>query len=116
MMIHKKGYSMTTKNVLTFSEMYRLTNWLIESQAHLTNLSQEQIASEASVQMGFTVTTPNIVKAAGAANIPIGAKNVRTAMMKKKVKSDQAIMAQAICNLYLKLGELIPSDLSNLVE
>lgn len=116
MATHTKGAYMTTKNVLTFSEMYRLTNWLVESQTELTNLTQDQISDKASFSMGFDVTTPNIVRAAAAANIPIGAKNVRTAMMKKKVKSDQAIMAQAICNLYLKLGELIPSDLSNLVE
>lgn len=116
MATHTKGAYMTTKNVLTFVEMYQLTNWLKDNHSTLTNLTQDLVANAATVSMGFEVTTPNIIRAAAALNIPIGAKNVRATLMKKKAKTNEAIMAQAICNLYLKLGELIPTDLSNLVE
>ena len=105
---------MSTKNVLTFPEMFKLTNWLFEAQPLLIDLTQDQIAREASKVMEFEVTTPNIVRAALALNIPIGSKNVKALMAKVKTRTNEEIMAQAICNIYLKLGELIPADLKNL--
>ena len=107
---------MSTKNVLTFPEMFKLTNWLSDAQPLLVELTQDQIAGTASTAMGFEVTTPNIVRAALALNIPIGSKNVKASMAKVKIKTNEMIMAQAICNLYLKLVELIPADLKNLAE
>ena len=111
-----KGFSMSTKNVLTFPEMFKLTNWLNDAQPLLVELTQDQVAGTATTAMGFEVTTPNIVRAAIALNIPIGAKNVKASLVKHKAKTNEAIIAQAICNLYLKLGELIPADLKNLAE
>lgn len=107
---------MSTKNVLTFPEMFKLTNWLSDAQPLLVELTQDQIAGTASTAMGFEVTTPNVVRAALALNIPIGSKNVKASMAKVKIKTNEVIMAKAICNLYLKLGELIPADLKNLAE
>ena len=107
---------MSTKNVLTFPQMYKLTNWLSDAQPLLVELTQDQIADTASAAMGFDITTPNIIRAAATLGIPIGAKNVKSSLVKHLNRTNEAIMAKAICNLYLKLGELIPADLKLLAE
>jgi len=103
---------MSTINTLSFAEMYKLTNWLKEAHSSFSNLTQDQIANAACSVMGFRVTTPNLINAAKTLGILIGAKNARSQI----AKTNEAIMAQAICNLYLKLGELIPADLKSLAE
>ena len=103
---------MSIKNVLNAPQVYKLTNWLDQNPILVRTLFQSEVAEKASIELGFHITTPNIVMDGKNLGIKVGKQNytVRT-----NITSTQ-IMASAICDLYTKFGELMPEDLMRLAK
>jgi hypothetical protein len=101
---------MTTKNVLTNSNTYRLTKWVDENKEVNMGKTKHEIAELAQTALGFTVTGSNVYGACGVLGIRVG---VRAGSNKppRASKDSTRTVARHLSYLYQKLGEQIPASL-----
>jgi hypothetical protein len=103
---------MSTKNVLNAPQVYKLTLWLKDHLEEAKTLHQEELACMAWDDLGFTITTANLVMAGKNLGIMVGKQNH---VVQTKRTNDQ-ILASAICDIYLQFGALIPENLKRLAK
>ncbi len=104
---------MTTKNILTHSQVYKLTRWLEEKHAGMVNLTQAQIADLACAYFDFQITGKNISHIADILEIKVGHRSTQIGL-NKHIKDSPRAIAKHLVHLYVKLGEPVPFDLQEI--
>jgi len=103
---------MSTKNVLTAPEVYKLTQWLDQNPIPVQTMTQAELALLAASVLRFEVTASNCIMAGKNLNIQVGRQNHGVYANRNNTQ----ILAHALCELYRKLNELIPEDLARLAK
>ena len=95
-----------TCNTLTHADVYKLTRWIELNQAMLKGKTQEQVSQVASESTGLKVTVSNVRAVAETLGIPLGMYSHKTGGIPTDINRT---LARALCNLYKRLGEEVPS-------
>jgi len=103
---------MSTKNVLTAPEVYKLTQWLDQNPIPVQTMTQAELAILAASVLRFEVTASNCIMAGKNLNIQVGRQNYGV----QANRNNTQILADAIQNLYLQFGVLVPEDLARLAK
>jgi hypothetical protein len=102
---------MAKNNRLNHEQAYKLNCWVAENHNKYEHMLQEEIADQATKELGFTVKVSNALSSYTTLKLPFGARSFAiTKKLSKKGENDY-IFASAIRQLFLDAGKQAPVEI-----